>query len=243
MADIDFILYKPAVPGNIGACARAIKTMGFSQLKLIQPCDHLTDEARMMAHGSHDILESAEVFDSFEDAVSELDLLVCTTAKKRSAKHDYYSSREIRQILDEKNVTLDRIGVIFGTEESGLPNRIIQYADLAVYIPMFSGYPSLNLSQSVMIIAYELSMLKSGLQTEEKPRDASKTGYKELKQRIRMILNYIGIPDGSPLHHRILERIAILKPVDISLLHSITSRLDPFIPENNDSVSDPEHPS
>ena len=57
--EIIIILYRPSVPGNVGASARAMKTMGFSMLRLIEPCDHLNDEARMMAHGSNEILENA----------------------------------------------------------------------------------------------------------------------------------------------------------------------------------------
>ena len=78
--EIHFILYKPAVPGNVGAAARAIKTMGFKHLRLINPCNHLGDEALMLAHGSHDILHSAALFEDFESAKADLDLVICTTA-------------------------------------------------------------------------------------------------------------------------------------------------------------------
>ncbi|MBN1131756.1 MAG: hypothetical protein JXR52_07765 [Bacteroidales bacterium] len=224
MPECIFILYKPAVPGNVGASARAIKTMGFKQLRLIQPCDHLCDEARMMAHGSHDILETAKLYESFEEAVSDLDFLICTTAKTRSAKFDYHSSREVAGILNEKKESLRKVGIIFGTEESGLPNQIVLQSDLAVTIPMYAKYPSLNLSQSVMIVAYELSLREYFIKTVSKKQKNEK-GFSELKQRTQFLLEIIGIPTETPLHHRIMERAAILKPEDISLLHSITARL------------------
>ena len=97
-----FILYRPAVPGNVGAAARAMNTMGFSGLRLIEPCDHLGKEARMLAHGSQHILENATLHDSFESASKDLDLVICTTAKGRTAKHEYHSSREIRQLSKKK---------------------------------------------------------------------------------------------------------------------------------------------
>jgi len=224
MPEFIFILYKPAVPGNVGASARAIKTMGFSRLRLIQPCDHLNDEARMLAHGSHDILEAAELFESYEASVTDLDYVISTTAKTRSAKFDYHSSREITAILKEKAGSLKKIGIIFGTEESGLPNRIIQHSDLAVTIPLKAGYPSLNLSQSVMIIAYELSLLNV-LHPAGTKRVKNEQGFSELKQRTQFLLETIGIPPGTPLHHRIMERVALLGSVDIALLHSVTARL------------------
>ena len=224
MPEIIFILYKPAVPGNVGASARAMKTMGFSHLRLIQPCDHLSMEARMMAHGSHDVLEAAVIFESFEEAVKDIDFVICTTAKSRSAKHDYYSSQDLVGVINDKSESLEKVGIVFGTEESGLPNSIIQQADLAVSIPMASGYPSLNLSQSVMIISYELS-LHLKLKLSEENNQINSESFRELKQRTKMLLEKVGVPEGTPLHHRIMERVAILKSGDISLLHSVTSKI------------------
>ena len=156
---ICFILYRPAVPGNVGAAARAMLTMGFDELRLIQPCDHLSEEALMMAHGSHDVLRNAVVHNSFEEATATLDLVICTTAKGRTAKHDYHSSRDLRELLKSKAGMLSRVGILFGTEESGLPNSLVLKSDLAMSIPMAATYPSLNLAQSVMVTAYELSPL------------------------------------------------------------------------------------
>ena len=225
MPSISFILYKPAVPGNVGASARALKTMGFQDLRLINPCDHLCDEARMLAHGSHDILESARVYGSFEDAIKDLDLILATTAKTRSARFDYYSSRELINIVENKAGSVEHIGIVFGTEESGLPNDIIQASDIAISIPMHAAYPSLNLSQSVMVMAYELSYLNAPTSAGKEISKETR-GYRELKKRTEYILERAGIPSGTPLHHRIMERVAMLKATDIPLLHSVTSKLE-----------------
>jgi tRNA/rRNA methyltransferase len=221
---IHFILYKPAVPGNVGAAARAIKTMGFRHLRLINPCDHLGDEARMLAHGSHDILESALLFDDFEQAVADLDLVVCTTAKGRSAKHDYHSSRSIREQLEIKKEDLQNVGILFGTEESGLPNSLILKSDMAMSIPMAGAYPSLNLAQSVMVTAYELSPLN---QLEKPGLNLNKSGegWGTLKRQAAQILNEAGILEGTPLYHRIVERMATLSSQDIPLFLSVISRI------------------
>lgn len=222
--EIHFILYKPAVPGNIGAAARAMKTMGFKQLRLIAPCDHLGDEARMLAHGSHDILESALLFDDFESAVTDLDLLICTTAKGRSAKHDYHSSRSIREQLENKSGSLKRVGMLFGTEESGLPNALILKSDMAMSIPMTGSYPSLNLAQAVMITAYELSPLNHPV----KPGTGlskSGEGWLTLKKQSAQLLEKAGIKEGTPLYHRIMERMATLSANDIPLFLSVISRI------------------
>jgi tRNA/rRNA methyltransferase len=223
-SEICFILYKPSVPGNVGAAARALKTMGFSRLRLIDPCDHLGEEARMLAHGSNDILENATLFDTFEEATSDLDLLVCTTAKGRTAKHDYHSSRDLRRILEEKAGSLVKVGILFGTEESGLPNRLILQSDLAMSIPMSSGYPSLNLSQSVMVTAYELSPLNR-LKKPGQSLSKSGEGWGELKTQAKRLLAEAGIQEGTPLFHRIMERLAMAGSHDIPLMLSVIKRL------------------
>lgn len=218
--EICYILNKPAVPGNVGAAARALNTMGFSQLRLIEPCDYLGEKARMLAHGSHHILENALVFDSFDEAISGLDLVVCTTAKERTAKHDYHSSRDILQILEDKAGQLSSVGILFGTEESGLPNQLILRSDLAMSIPMHSGYPSLNLAQAVMVVAYELSPLNR----ISKPGQAlskSGEGWGELKTQARKLLSEAGIPEGTPLYHRIMERLSTVGANDIPLFLSV----------------------
>jgi len=225
LMEICYILYKPAVPGNVGAAARALKTMGFSCLRLIEPCDHLGEEARMLAHGSHDILEQAGVFGSFEEAVSDLDLVVCTTAKARTAKQDYHASRDLRAILQEKERHLQKVGILFGTEESGLPNSLVLRSDLAMTIPMHAPYPSLNLAQSVMVTAYELSPLNRILKPGAR-KIKSDEGWGELKKQSRILLGEAGIREGTPLYHRIMERLSLAGPTDIPLLLSVVKRIN-----------------
>ena len=222
--EIHFILYKPAVPGNVGAAARAILTMGFSHLRLIDPCDHLGDEALMMAHGSHHILKSAQLFSDYESAVADLDMVVCTTAKGRTTKHDYHSSRDLAALLKNKEEQLEKVGILFGTEESGLPNQLVLKSDMAMSIPLAGSYPSLNLAQSVMVTAYELSQLNH----LEKPGEAlskSGEGFATLKRQTEQLLGEAGIPEGTPLFHRILERLATVNANDIPLFLSVLSRI------------------
>lgn len=222
--EIIFILYKPAVPGNVGSAARAINTMGFSKLRLIQACDHLGNEARMLAHGSFHILENAGTFNSFDEAVEDLDLVICTTARGRSAKHDYHSSRDIKNLIDKKADKLNRVGILFGTEESGLPNSLILKSDLAMSIPMKTSYPSLNLGQAVMLTAYELSPLNT-LSLPGQEISKSGEGWGELKKGSEQLLEEIGINKGTPLYHRIMERLATIGSNDIPLFLSVLKKI------------------
>lgn len=275
---ICFILYKPAVPGNIGASARAIKTMGFSELRLIDPADHLSDEAKMMAHGSHDILENCKVYGTFDEAVTDISFVICTTAKKRSAKVDYIPAPRLAQFIADKSAVTGKIAVVFGTEESGLPNHILLKANVGVTIPMATGYPSLNLSQAVMTIAYELSagaerVVSEGEENETQgraersgpageinkqadennlpdesfhdgenqderkvpgepadnhdtePVSQSKDTWQQLQERTNEILQQSGIQPPTPLYHRIIERMSMMKASDARLAHSVTARI------------------
>lgn len=222
--DITFILYKPAVPGNIGASARAMKTMGFKKLRLIDPADHMADESLMMAHGSRDILEGAEVYKSFEEATGDLDFIIASTAKKRSAKEDYLDIKELGKFLIQKEGVIGKVGILFGTEESGLPNQLILKSNIAVTIPMDNPYPSLNLSQAVMLIAYELSHLSIS-KSQTPKEELSIEGWKQLEHRVINTLLLTDIKPENPLYHRILERVSFLSSGDARLLHSVTSRL------------------
>ncbi len=216
-----FILVEPAVPENIGAAARALKVMGFSDLRLVNPTNHLADRARWLAHASGDLLESAGVYNSFEDAIADLDLTIGTTAKRRSVKYDYYRPEEIRKIITEKEEAVHRVGVVFGREESGLTNAELHRCDLLSTIPIANPYPSLNLAQSVMLYAYVLSELE--WRSETAPADPALQ--KLLRERVRTLFRRIGIAENPNLYNRMMERLMAARTDDIHLFLSFYSKL------------------
>jgi len=123
---IHFISVEPAYPENIGSAARAIKTMGFDSLILVNPCNHLAQQARWLAHGSNDILENAILYNSFSEAIKDIDFVIGTSSKARSVKNDYYPSEKITFLIKEKKGGLKNMALVFGGEESGLYNRILE---------------------------------------------------------------------------------------------------------------------
>ena len=118
------------------------------------------------------------------------------------------------------------MGILFGTEESGLPNQLILQSDLAMSIPMNTTYPSLNLGQSVMITAYELSPLNE-LALPGQKQVKSGEGWGELKKQTLQLLGEAGIKEGTPLFHRIIERLSTIGTNDIPLFLSVLKRLRP----------------
>lgn len=223
--DLSFILVEPAVPQNIGAAARALNTMGFEKLILVNPGDYLSKKARMLAHGSNHILESAKVYPTLKDCIDEFSFVIATSAKARSVKNDVYNIKEANEILKEKGSTISNVALVFGREESGLTNEEIQICDLVTSIPLKNPYPSLNLGQAVMLYAYEINNLSNfALSTEAGTPDGK--SFRKLRKKIEDLLVNLEIAKNPALFHRILERISLLSEKDIHLFHSVIDRID-----------------
>jgi len=222
---ICFILVEPAVSENIGAAARALKTMGFSDFRLVNPSNHLADEAKWLAHGSHDILQNASVYKDFHESIKDLDFLIGTTAKNRSAKEDYYSPEEAKEIITKKKDILPKVGIVFGREESGLKNEELKICDIASTINLKNPYPSINLAQSVMIYAYVFSSLRMSEQIEAVYSKENDRIFHELKKHTSALLHKLSIDKNPNLYHRILERIATVDCDDARLLLSIFKKI------------------
>ena len=222
---IHFILVAPAVPENVGAAARAIKTMGFSSLRLVNTKAHLDEKASWLAHASNEILENATVFKSLKDATNDIDWIIGTSAKKRRVNEDYYPANKINELIKNKANTIKNLAIVFGREESGLTNDELKLCDVVTSVPMKTKYPSLNLAQSVMIYAYTLSMLE--YEEEVQPvKESNQAELNILKTKTENILSDIGFVNDSPIYNRIMERLMILGEKDIHLLLSIEHKLN-----------------
>ncbi len=223
---ITFILVEPAVPGNIGAAARAMKTMGFSGMRLVNPCDHLSEQARILAHASQEILESAGVYASLEAAREGLDLAVATTAGKRRTRVEYAPASELPSKLLAKGGAVGTAGIVFGREESGLTNAEIRMCDLVTTVPLARPYPSLNLAQAVMIYAYTLSGFAHKKNTGSTASPAEgREGFSDMMDKAKRVLREMGLGSNPALYGRLLERLAQISGEDIHLLHSVLNRL------------------
>jgi TrmH family RNA methyltransferase len=158
--NISFVLVGPTEPGNIGAAARAIKNMGFGKLELVAPVPYLTEEARAMACQAKDVLERAKVYRMFRSAIAGKSLVVGTTRRLGSRRGVIMDVREAaRRIAGAARSS--RVAILFGNEHNGLTNRELEECGLTLTIPSNPTFPSLNLAQSVMVVAYELSRVGS----------------------------------------------------------------------------------
>ena len=225
MINITFILVEPAVPENIGAAARAVKTMGFSDLRLINPCEFLHGKARWVAHASTEILERAGVYSSLAEAVKDLDFVIGTSAKARSAKADHHPAESLPELLQAKVQSLISVGIVFGREESGLSNDELRLCDISTFIPMQTTYPSLNLAQAVMLYAYLLSE-KSNTERHEITMPASESKFASLKKQVSGLLENTKIGRNPNIYNRLFERLAVMEDNDVNLVMSVIAALE-----------------
>lgn len=220
MQEIVFILVSPAREENIGASARALKTMGFSKLWLVNPqCDPLGERARATAHGSNDILENASIFTSLEEARAGISLLIGSAAKKRNVAEDYHRVEDLSEIIRAKGDMVQKVGIVFGSEESGLSNEDLGLCDLLSTIPMIRKYPSLNLGQAVMVYAVYLSKV-SLYYARKKERPAGENELQVVKQKATQVLEDVGMDPAGNIFPRIMERLMLLDKDDLNLFHS-----------------------
>jgi tRNA/rRNA methyltransferase len=153
------VLVDTSHPGNIGAVARAMKTMGFSDLRLVNPRfeDALTNpDAIAFASGAQDILASAKVVDRIEDALLDCHFVAAVSARLREFSPPVIAPREFADKL--VNGMTQPVALIFGSERYGLPNEIVMNSNVLINVPANPDYSSLNLAQAVQILAYECRM-------------------------------------------------------------------------------------
>lgn len=134
-----------------------MKTMGLSDLALVQPRFFPDQQAVAMASGASDILDKALVCESLEDALADAVLVAGCTARRRDLSHDGLDAREAAREL-VRHAQAGRVALLFGTEMSGLSNEELERCQMLVHIPANPEYSSLNLAAAVQVLAYELRM-------------------------------------------------------------------------------------
>ena len=161
---IRIILSHTTHPGNIGAAARAMKTMGLSRLVLVKPEHFPHPDAETFATGATDLLENAFVCDSLDEALAGTVLAVAATARHRDLAHEVVDCREAcRRLVGEAGG--GEVALVFGTERSGLTASEVSRCQSIAIIPTNWEYSSLNLAQAVQVFAYELRMTAVGAQS------------------------------------------------------------------------------
>ncbi len=230
---IAVVLHRPLHPGNVGSVARAMKNMGLHRLRLVSPCDFRTDLAEWMAVSAKDVLHQAEVFGELEDALKGSNLVIGTIPPNRPRfQPQTFSPKELaRRLL--KTHPDNRISILFGPEDSGLSNEELDHCHEFVSIPSHSAFHSLNLAQSVMVVAYEIFCCSQEQQEGfhlSKPL-AEMTSLEQMYRHLQETLLTIGFLDKENPDHimRDLRRIfgrSQLDEREVKILRGIFRQMD-----------------
>ncbi len=155
LTNIRIVLINTSHPGNIGATARAMKTMGLAELYLVNPALFPHVRADEMASGALDVLGKAVVTDHLDDAISDCGLVMGASARSRTIPWPHLTPRQCAEkaILESSQT---KIAILFGREQSGLTNEELHRCHFHVEIPSNPAYRSLNVAAAVQVIAYEL---------------------------------------------------------------------------------------
>lgn len=170
--DLRIVLVATSHPGNIGAAARAMRTMGLTQLVLVTPEAFPHKDATAMAAGADDVLDAARICADLDEALADCALVYGCTARRRSVALPERSPREAAGELLAAT-TRGPVALLFGRERTGLTNEELQRCHAAVHIPADPGYSSLNLAAAVQVLSYELRVaLLDGADPTPSARDA-----------------------------------------------------------------------
>jgi tRNA (cytidine32/uridine32-2'-O)-methyltransferase len=250
---IRIVTVETTHPGNIGSAARAMKTMGLSDLRLVRPKIFPSIEATALASGAADLLSQAQVCDSL-DAIADADLVIATSARERRIPWPCISARELGIVL-QKEPTSHRIAILFGREDRGLTNDELQRCNLHVTIPSNGEYGVLNMAQAVQVICYELRMSLLGEQLDtsntqshryhqmlpELPSDQPPASQQEVQlllehlQQLMEKSNFLDPANPGQVVTRLRRLFLRARPdkMEVSILRGVLAALEKHLPPVN----------
>ena len=213
--NISFILHKPQLSENIGACARAIKNFNFNKLILVSPKPSFpNDKIIATSVGAKDIIKKTKVFNDIEPALKNIDYLVATTSRFRNKNVKHIQLNDLKKINLKKKVAF-----LFGSEASGLSNNEVSYANYTLQIPTNSDFKSLNLSHSLIIVAQMIfNLLSVKLKSYEKSKKIKSATKKQIQAMANLCI--------QNLENKNFFKQSEKKPIMIENLRSIFYKMD-----------------
>jgi tRNA (cytidine32/uridine32-2'-O)-methyltransferase len=230
LKNIRIVMVQTWHPGNIGAAARAMKTMGLDDLVLVNPVDYPHAEADSLAAGALDVLQQARVVSSVEEAIEDCQLVLATSARTRSHPWPIKEAREAApQIVSEAQQ--GKVAIMFGPERMGLHKDHLRQAHFHVDIPGNPEYGVLNVSNAVQLICYECFM------AQRKTFAASDETYPQVNelnlfyQHLENTLDKIGFlnkvhPGQAMLRLKRLFNRARPEKTELNMLRGMLSTMD-----------------
>lgn len=226
LSNVRIVLVRTFHPGNIGSVARAMKTMGLNDLRLVAPKDYPSLEATKMAAGAEDLLANARIADTLSDAIDACTVVAATSVRPRGYELPQLNPSDAAKLLLEHSAT-SKVALIFGPERMGLHNSDLRHARYRIEIPANPEYSSLNLAAAVQIMAYEL--FKQHNADHNKANNERKIATRELPtaESIERLHTHLA---------EVLHRIKFLRPHEgetLQRLRNFINRAEPDQVETN----------
>lgn len=155
---IRIVMVNTTLPANIGAAARAMKTMGLSRLVLVAPKTFPSGDATALASGAADVLDQTMVVDTLEEAIADCELVFGTSARSRTIPWPLLDARPATELAIQHAAKNNQIAIVFGREDRGLTNEELALANYHLTIPVNAEYGVLNVAAAIQVICYELRM-------------------------------------------------------------------------------------
>ncbi len=186
ISNISFILHKPQLSENIGACARGMKNFNFNKLIVVNPRPIFpNDKILATSVGAKNIITNAKFFENLENSLKNFDIVIATSARFRNKNIKHIQLEDLKNINYKK-----KIAFLFGSEASGLSNNEISYANYTLQIPANPEFKSLNLSHSLIIIAqYVSTIIKSNVSFFKKSNKIKSASKKEIVAMVDLCIN------------------------------------------------------
>jgi len=225
---IRIVLVGISHPGNIGSAARAMKTMGLDQLRLVAPERFPASEATVMAAGADDVLANARIFQDVRSAVADCGLVVGTTSRARHLPWRVVEPREAAREIAAASTSSD-VAILFGAERTGLSNEDLEQCQVLLSIPTGSAYASLNVAMAVQVVAYEVLLaLREGATAGAEPGIplASAVDMERFYKHLEQVLDEIDFRDRTGDGHlmarlRRLFNRTVLDHNEVNILRGI----------------------
>jgi tRNA (cytidine32/uridine32-2'-O)-methyltransferase len=214
---IRIVLVNTSHPGNIGAAARAMKTMGLSTLYLVAPEKFPNSHANALAVGAVDILEKAVVVPTLEGAIDDCELIVGTSTRNRKIPWPLLTPREF---AEKAHARPAKTAILFGREDSGLTNEELHRCHFHIQIPTNAQFSSLNLAAAVQVIAYEIHATSLHANQTPEPWDFAwanaqqMEGFYEHLEKVLMQINFLDPANPRQLMTRLRRLYLRAHPVE-----------------------------
>ncbi|OOR99441.1 tRNA (cytosine(32)/uridine(32)-2'-O)-methyltransferase TrmJ [Haemophilus paracuniculus] len=163
---IQIVLVETSHNGNIGSAARAVKTMGLQHLRLVAPKQGIDEQAVALSAGAKDVLDQAQIYPDFDQAIADCQLVIGTSARLRHLQSSLIEPRECGT-LSTTRAKQGKVAIVFGRERVGLTNEELLKCHYHLNVPTNPDYGSLNLAMAVQLVSYEIRMAWLALQKQE----------------------------------------------------------------------------